>query len=251
MKYNLKFWKTFYKIRYYPSITKKQTAKEIEFVKELLPTKEYKNILDFICGFGRHSIELAKIGYNIEGFDVDSDSIQQAKNTIRKLKLKNINFYVKDALKFSKKGVFDAAICLYSSIGFLEEKLNEKVFKNFFQSIKKNGRLILDVMNPAWAIKYLIPYSEKTVIHKGRIYFIKHKREILCNPTREKNIIDFLDKKTFKKYTTSYMIRLYFFKELKKIFMENGFKIYKSFGSFEKNKISSNYQRIIIIADKI
>ncbi len=250
-KNNLNFWNTFYKIRYYPSITKKRTLSEVKFLKEFLPKKKYKNILDFICGFGRHSIELAKIGYNMEGFDIDRDSIMQAKNKINPLGLKNIKLYTKDASKFSKRELFDAAICLYSSIGFLNERLNEKIFKNLFQSVKIGSRLILDVMNRDWAIKYLKLYSEKETTYKRENYLIKHKREILYNPVREKNKIEFLEKETFKKHKISYTLRLYSFQELKRKFQENSFKIYKEFGSFQKQKISENNQRIIIVADRV
>jgi len=251
MKYNLKFWKTFYKIRYCPSITKRQTVEEVKFIKEFLPIKKYKNILDFICGFGRHSIILAKAGYNIEGFDIDRDSIQQAKNIIQKFKFKNINLYIEDALKFQKRDFFDATICLYSSIGFGDKKSNNKIFKNLFQSVKNKGRIILDVINPEWATKNLTPYFEKTILYKERNYFIKHKRKILYNPMREQNIIDFLDEKKKREYSTSYILRLISLEEIKEMLLKNNFKIYKIFGSFNKNKISTNYQRIIIIADKI
>lgn len=251
MKQSIKFWKTFYKIRYYPSISDKQTINEIRFVKEFLPKDKYKNILDFVCGFGRHSIELAKNDYNVEGFDIDEESIRSAKNRIKSLKLENIKLYKKDALRFGKKEAFDAAICLYSSIGFLDEKTNNKIFKNLFQSVEKGGRIIFDVMNAEWAIKYLKPYSEKEVIYKRRSYLIKHKRTILYNPIREKNIIKFLDKKSLSKYKTSYKLRLYSFKELKNKFQENNFKVYEKFGSFNKNSVSANHQRIILIADKL
>ncbi len=251
IKQNLKFWKTFYKIRYYQSITKKQTTDEVYFLKEFLPLKKYKNILDFICGFGRHSIGLARIGYNVEGFDIDRDSIKQAKKTIKILKLKNVNFYVKNVLKFHKKNKFYGVICLYSSIGFLEEKSNEKIFKKLFQSVKVGGRIILDVMNSQWAIKHLVPYSEKKINYQGKNYLIKHKREILYNPIREKNIIEFFDKANFKKYNTSYILRLYSLKELKRKFQKNNLKIYKYFGSFKKERVSKNQQRIIIVADKV
>ena len=225
-KNNLKFWKTFYKIRYYYSITEKQTADEIKFVKEFLPIEKYKNILDFICGFGRHSIELAKIGYNVEGFDIDKESIKNAKKIINQVNLKNIKFYKKDALKFKKRNFFDATICLYSSIGFLDEKLNDLTFANLFKTIKVGGRIILDVMNPDWAIKNLKSYSEKKIIYKRRNYTVSHNREILNNPTREKNAIKFIEKDSGKIDIISYTLQLYYYKELQEKFIKNNFKIY-------------------------
>lgn len=251
MKNNLKFWKTFYKIRYYSSITAKQTVDEIKFIKEFLPIKKYKNILDFVCGFGRHSIELAKNGYSVEGFDIDKESIENAKKITMHASFKNIKLYKKDSLKFKKQDFFDAVICLYSSIGFLDEKLNDSVFKNLFRSVKKGGRVILDVMNPDWAIKNLKPYLEKMVIYEGKNYIINHSREILRNPIREKNTVKFIEERSGKINIISYTVQLYSYKELQEKLLKNNFKIYKKFGSFQKHCISLNDQRIIIIADRI
>lgn len=245
------FWGKFYKIRYYPSIKKEQTDWEVEFVKKFLPIMKYKKILDFICGFGRHSIELAKTGYNIEGFDIDKESIRQSDKQIRALGLKNIKLYVKDALKFRGKKLFDASICLYSTIGFFDEQSNKIAFKNLFESVKNKGRIILDFMNPDWTIKHLNPYSEKQITYQGNKYFVKHKRSILYNPVREKNTIEFISEKSGKK-TISYALRLYSYRELEDMLKKYKFEIYKSFGSFFKdNKISADNQRIIIVADKV
>jgi SAM-dependent methyltransferase len=249
-KNNLKFWKTFYKIRYCPSITKEQTKNEVKFVKEFLPIKRYKNILDFMCGFGRHSIELASAGYTIEGFDIDKDSIDQAKRISRALGLQAVKFYTKDARTFQKLNSFDSSMCLYSSIGFFDKSSNEKIFKNLLASVKIGGRIILDLMNPEWAVKNLIPYSERKTTYKKKVYFIKHWRKIFYNPIREENIIEFLAERNSHKYLTSYTLRLYNLEELEKKFRKNNFRIFKKFGSFNQDKISQKYQRIIIVADK-
>lgn len=248
-KNNILFWRKFYKIRYYRSITEKQTDDEIKFLKKFLPQDKYRNILDFICGFGRHSLELARAGYNVEGFDIDRDSIDKAKSSIKKLNLININLYVKDATSFRKRGVFDAAICLYSSIGFLDSYSNEKVLKNLLKSVRIGGRVIIDTMNPQWAVKNLKPFTEKNKVYQGTTYKIRHQRKILNNPTREENQIEFLNIDNNRKYKVSYVLRLFSLDEIKQKLKKYNFKIYKKFGSFSKAVISSNNQRIILILD--
>ena len=247
----LKFWSTYYKIRYYKSITKTQTNSEISFIKKQLPVKQYKKILDFVCGFGRHSIELANLGYNIEGFDIDKKSISFAKEIIKKASIKNIKLYFKDSTKFNKKESFDATICLYSSVGFLTPKQNERAFKNLFSSVKNGGRIVFDVMNPEWAKKNLIKYAEKLINHDDESHVIKHRRSILEHPTREKNEIEFINLKTGEVSKTFYIVCLYSIQELRKIFSLNGFTIKKEYGSCIGDKISPNKQRIIIVADKL
>jgi SAM-dependent methyltransferase len=246
---NFQFWKKIYKIRYWSSL-KKDTDRQFVFIKEFLPLPKYRYVLDFMCGFGRHALRLAEEGYQVEGFDIDEESIAMAYRQIKLKNLRNIKIYRQDAVKFHKKN-FNAAICFYSSVGCLDEESNEKIFNNLLQSVKIEGRIILDVMNPTYAIKHLTPYMIKIKEYKGKKYFIKHRRSILYNPVREKNIITVIDIQTHKKYSADYTLRLYSENELKIKFRKGGFKIKNMYGSFCKEKTSEDLERIIVVADRI
>ena len=43
------------------------TAEEVDFVVEALGLKGVERVLDLACGFGRHSLELARRGYRVVG----------------------------------------------------------------------------------------------------------------------------------------------------------------------------------------
>ena len=51
-------------------ITQKRTKIETDFIIKALKLKKGARILDHCCGHGRHSVELAKRGYNITGLDL-------------------------------------------------------------------------------------------------------------------------------------------------------------------------------------
>lgn len=237
-----------YKIRYIPSIKPSITNKEVQFIAKFLPKKRYKTILDFMCGFGRHSIALGKLGYCVKGFDIDEQSIIQAIKKAKKLSLHNVKFEIGDAVAFSKKENFDATICIYSAIGAFDQKSNKTLFRNLLYSTKPGGRLILDVLNPEWAIKHICAYKRKEVIFQKKKYYIKHFRKILSKPLREYNILKMIY--PIKK-TMTYSLQLYSLKQIKRMLKVHHFKLFDCFGFFNGESISSDTQRMIIIADRL
>ena len=46
------------------------TARQVDFLIEKLELKGNENILDLACGFGRHSLELARRGFEVTGVDI-------------------------------------------------------------------------------------------------------------------------------------------------------------------------------------
>src|SRR4051794_38915093 len=55
-----------------PAVTKQ----EVDFLISELNLQQGQSILDMPCGFGRHSIELSKQGFNITGIDISQTFIK-------------------------------------------------------------------------------------------------------------------------------------------------------------------------------
>ena len=52
------------------------TNQEVDFLVAELDLKTRQSLLDIPCGFGRHSIELAKRGFNVTGVDISQTFIR-------------------------------------------------------------------------------------------------------------------------------------------------------------------------------
>ena len=69
----------------------KNTVAEVDFLLSLYPLKPGASILDIGCGTGRHSIELAKRGYQMTGLDLSEKMLEVAKTNARELKIEWVN----------------------------------------------------------------------------------------------------------------------------------------------------------------
>lgn len=115
----------------------------IRFVARNYYQKDRKNIkiLDFGCGGGSHTWFLAREGFETYAFD---GSYYAVKNAERKLAEENLlaNFSVSDGLDIGyDENFFDAVIdnvCIYANM--LQNI--EKMYRNVYRVLKKNGKLL-------------------------------------------------------------------------------------------------------------
>ncbi len=92
------------------------TVAEVDFLEELLKKYAAKSVLDVACGTGRHSINLARKGFNVVGVDYSANLISIARSKAEGL---NVDFDVQDVSTLSSDTKFDAAICMWSTLGEL------------------------------------------------------------------------------------------------------------------------------------
>ena len=99
-------------------------------------------ILDAGSGFGQYVFFLSGKNRNwkINGVDVKDEQIGDCNNFFQKIGRKNVNFQVGDLTKFKEPGKYDMVL----SVDVMEHILEDvEVFKNFYQSMKPNGMVLI------------------------------------------------------------------------------------------------------------
>jgi 2-polyprenyl-3-methyl-5-hydroxy-6-metoxy-1,4-benzoquinol methylase len=140
------------------------TIGEVDFIEREIKLNKEIRILDIGCGTGRHSLELARRGYTVVGFDLSPGMIEKAKILAQKENLK-IDFHVRDARDFNFGETFDLAIMLCEGAFPLMEndEMNYLILQNAFNSIKPGGKLIQTTLNGLFPLFH----SVKDFMDKG------------------------------------------------------------------------------------
>jgi SAM-dependent methyltransferase len=116
------------------------SAAEVDYLERQLGKKPGASILDIPCGTGRHSLELARRGYDVVGIDISRESIESARAAALKQNLR-IDFRWADMR--SVTGCFDAAFCFGNSFGYLPHADTKQFLIALAKSLKPGSSFVL------------------------------------------------------------------------------------------------------------
>ncbi len=225
-----------------------RTQNDVDGVENLLKLKGVEKILDVPCGYGRHSIELAKRGYNVTGIDINSIHLKRAQKDIKKNGLK-VNLIKKDMASIDYHTKFDVIINMCYSFGFYEtdgENLN--ALKKFYRALKPNGKFLMET-------DVNIPYvnAGKFKESETRSLFSGNKLEIIekfDKNTRRMNGSWTIIKSDGTRICRNYSVRVYEKEEFIKMCLEAGFKKCTAYANWKGASYKNDKQLIIFVAEK-
>ena len=128
------------------------TNRQVDFLIKQLHLKGTEKILDLACGFGRHSLEFARRGYDVTGIDITPAYIDYANEQAKKENL-NAKFICQDIRTITFDKEFDVVLNMADgAIGYLEDdKENHKIFSVIAKALKNGGKHFMDIMNGSYA----------------------------------------------------------------------------------------------------
>ena len=143
----------------HPLLTAERTRREIDFLISALALGPAARVLDVGCGFGRHSIELARRGYHALGIDPAAAMIESARQQAAEAGV-DVEFQQVAAENFAPADPFDAAICLFTTLGQVtpgSHADNRGLLSTVARSLKAGGRFALELPQKQPAIASLKP----------------------------------------------------------------------------------------------
>lgn len=131
------------------------TKRQVDFVIQKLHLKGGEKVLDLACGYGRHSLELARRGFSVTGVDITPAYIQFAREEARRQGLQ-AGFLCCDIREIRFDDEFDVVLNMADgAIGYLEnDEENRKIFSVAAKALKHGGRHFIDVMNASYADRH-------------------------------------------------------------------------------------------------
>jgi 2-polyprenyl-3-methyl-5-hydroxy-6-metoxy-1,4-benzoquinol methylase len=126
----------------------KGTIGEVDFFEQEVSFNKSTKILDVGCGTGRHSLELARRGYDVLGFDLSNEQLQQAREKASNAGVL-VDFLQCDARDFNFQGKYNLAIMICEGAFPLMEsdEMNFKILQNVFASLSSKGKFIFTTLN--------------------------------------------------------------------------------------------------------
>ena len=115
------------------------TTADVDFLAAELALPPGGRVLDAPCGNGRHSIELARRGYQPHGVDISEGFIADARAAAP-----GLSFTLGDMRELPKDGSFDGAFCFGNSFGYLPHEATMEYLAAVAASLRPGGRFVME-----------------------------------------------------------------------------------------------------------
>lgn len=128
------------------------TIGEVDFLEKALGLTGGETVLDLACGYGRHSLELARRGYRVVGVDITPIYVDDANMNAAKEHLQ-ASFFCDDLRNLQYVNEFDVVLNMADgAIGYLESDAeNLKIFDVIAKALKPGGKSFIDVQSGDYA----------------------------------------------------------------------------------------------------
>jgi ubiquinone/menaquinone biosynthesis C-methylase UbiE len=130
---------------------------EVDTVLNLLKPQPEAHILDWCGGWGRHSIPLAKRGYQVTLLDVTPLHIQMARNAAQTAGV-SLNLVQADFRQTPPEIQADIAVNLFTSgIGFFSPEDDAVALRSLYAALKPGAKILIDTFPLARLLKSYLP----------------------------------------------------------------------------------------------
>lgn len=237
------FWKAIGPLIFTSKIIE-AASQDVEHAIAMMNLEPGARICDLCCGIGRHSLELAKKGFQVTSVDRTEHYLGQAKAKARAEGL-DIEFVHQDAREFRRPDSFDAIINLYTSFGYFKEPgENIAVLENIYASLKPDGKLLMELMSKEVLARI---FQERDWRQEDDIILLEERKVGKNWEFIEARWILFKDN---KKYEQTFSHKLYSAVELIEMLNRCGFQSMETFGALDGSPYDQNANRLTVLAFK-
>lgn len=206
---------------------------------------EGKAILDLCCGPGRHSVELARLGYQVTGVDRTAFLLELGKKRAAKARV-GVEWVECDMREFIRPNSFDLALSMYTSLGYFENTGEERrVLQNIRESLRPGGTLLVEMASKERVAQLATPTGRQS-FPDGTLLF--EHREVCDDWSRIRQ--EWTLVKDGRARTFSFTHSIYSGRELKTELSAAGFSPVRLYGDLSGNPFGRGATRLVAVAIK-
>jgi SAM-dependent methyltransferase len=221
-----------------------QTDKEVDALAELLPAPPAR-VLDVACGQGRHSIRLARRGYEVVGIDASASFLATARAAATGVPVA-VEFVESDMRDLGYDQEFDVALSLFTSWGYFDDETNQHVLDRIARSLRPEGRLIIDLVHRDWLMRVYQPkdwvelddgsfaIADRAFDPVAGVNTVTHRWRTTTGETRERQ----------------HRLRIYTATELNRMLRQSGLVSLDWYGGFDLIPFGARTRRMLVVAKR-
>lgn len=223
------------------------TARQVEFVVQVLGLEPGARVLDLCCGYGRHALALAQRGYGVAGLDLSTYHLRLARRAAREAGVR-VRWVHSDMREIPFENEFDAAINMFSSFAYFEsEEEDYRVLAAVSRALKPGGRFFIDTMNREWLVRRF-QESDWRRYDDGLIVMERRKLDLLRSRIESEWTMITPGGRRRQHHIS---VRLYSLTELAQMMSRAGLAVRRTWGSFEGKEYGLDSPRTIVLAEKV
>ncbi|RRB02781.1 class I SAM-dependent methyltransferase [Larkinella rosea] len=224
--------------------TDEQTELEADFLNDVLELQPGQRVLDVFCGYGRHALELARLGYSVTGVDISGESIRDLQKTAQRQKLA-IDAHAGDFLSIPLEGGFNGAYCLGNSFSFFPHDQMLLFLQKIAGLLAPGGWFVADTAMIAESV--LPDFQERSWMQVGDITFLMENEYDARESCITSHLTYLRMEQTEHRESRHYV---YTIAELHRLFRQAGLLITEQFGNLDGSDYQLGDDRLLVLARK-
>lgn len=230
-----------YRRLFLDTVDPSRTAYQIHQLLRLCPLLPGASVLDVGCGIGRHSIELAKLGFRVTGVDKNAEYIAICRQHAGELGV-TADFCATDSRTMSLSVRADLAVSLWSSFGYYGEAGDFQVLQRIAEHVRPGGRVIIDVENRDYIVKHFVPQEWHTC-DDGFVLEKRHFDPVEGTVSTRRIVASGTERHEYRR-----VLRMYTATELAALLRSAGLRSERWYGDYDGSRLGYESRRMILVA---
>lgn len=216
---------------------------EVGKIVDFLYLPEGSAVVDLGCGRGRHAIPMARRGYRVTGVDISESMLRMARRRAEREGV-SVEWVKEDMRTFLRDGAYDLVMSLFTSFGYFDDAENQNVLDNVGRSLKKGGKMLLDLRNAGKGLARLEDTDSTIQVPAGTLRMsVRFDRRALR--ARAEHL---LVRHDGIRIASTFDVRIYSMEELVDMIRKAGMEVKDFYGSLSGDPFDDTSTRLVTLA---
>jgi len=231
---------------YRPQFSPERTAAETAFIARSLRAPEGGEVLDLACGFGRHAIGMAKLGYRVTGLDFNPRYLEIAASDAAAAGV-SVTWRAGDMRALGFEWAFDAVYSYFTSFGYFGDDENERVLAEVAKALRPGGAFLLEMANRD---RLLTHPQQRTWSQRedGALLMEEISLEWVTSRVISRQLL--IDPEGGSQVTKEFSLRTYTCAELAALLRRHGLEVREVSGGADGEPYGPESRRLAIVAER-